>query len=640
MNKWKSPLILVTLAILFSLNILANNSPYHFERTHPRLMLPKGAEKVIMKKTENNEFLKRVHNEIISSSEKFILEPVVEYEPIADLFLSVSRKALSRIYFLSYSYRMTGDKRYAERAKQEMMHVCTFDHWQPSHFLGVAEMTLALSIGYDWLYSELSDAEKKIILDSIIKKGLDESMPETATDELHYKWLKKKNNWNAVCNTGMALGAIVTYELNPERSRQIIQRSVELIREVAFQEYLPDGNYPEGYTYWSYGTAFALMFINTLEDLYGTSFGLTDNQGFMSTANYILQMSAQNMGCFAYSDCGLDRTLSFPMFWFASRLNNQSLLWGEWERLLTMKDRGYSENRIFNVRFLPSVMLWASENTFESMEKPSQRLYVGQGTTPIAIMRNHWGGNDELFVGLKGGMSSTNHGHIDIGSFVMYRGVNQWATDLGIQNYYSIDIYGINMGDRSQYSKRWDVLRLSKDVHNIMTFNGNNQLVTEKAYIGKYGDYKDFVYAATDLSLVESNSIKKHLRGVAIVNDKYVVVRDEIENNDNLTDSRWAMLTPANVKITGPNTAELSMNGEKLNIKVEGRKVKMSTWSTEPRFGFDEVNPGTIMVGFTTTLEPGEKAEINVYLIPEAASYETINPISPIETWDDRSFFY
>ncbi len=353
-------------------------------------------------------------------------------------------------------------------------------------------------------------------------------MPETATDEQHYKWLKKKNNWNAVCNTGMAFGAIVTYELNPERSRQIIQRSVELVSEVALQEYLPDGNYPEGYTYWSYGTAFTLMFINTLENLYGTSFGMTDNQGFMLTPNYILQMSTQNMGCFAYSDCGLDRTLSFPpMFWFASRLNNQSLLWGEWERLMTMKNRGYNENRIFNVRFLPSVMLWASENTFENMERPSQRLYVGQGTTPpIAIMRNHWGGNDELFVGLKGGMSSTNHGHIDIGSFVMYRGINQWAADLGIQNYYSIDKYGINMGDRSQYSKRWDVLRLSKDVHNIMTFNGNNQLVTQKAYINKFGDYKNFVYAATDLSLVESNSIKKHLRGVAIVNDKYVVVRE------------------------------------------------------------------------------------------------------------------
>jgi len=623
--------------MLLPLHVLADNSQFHVEQSHPRLLLPKGGEKEIRKKIKANDFLRRTHNAIIAGSEQFITEPVVEYEPISDLFLSVARKAFERIYYLSYSYRMTGDKRYSNRAKQEMMHVCGFEHWHPVHFLGVAEMTLALSIGYDWLYDELSDSERKTILQSIIKKGLDESVPETATDASHTQWLKKKNNWNAVCNTGMALGAMVTYELNPERSRQIIQRSVELVREVALHEYLPDGNYPEGYTYWSYGTAFALIFIDTLENLYGTSFGMTDNPGFMATPHYILQMSAQNMGYFAYSDCGMDRSLSFPMFWFASHLNNQSLLWGEWDRLTVMQHRGYSDSKIFKVRFLPSVMLWASGNTFKGMEKPTQRLYVGQGSTPMAIMRNHWGGgNDELYVGLKGGMSSINHGHMDIGNFVVYKGANQWVTDLGVQNYYSISKYGITLGDRSQYGKRWDVLRFSKDIHNIMIFNGNNQIVTEKAYIDKWGDRDNFVFAATDLSRVERNSIKKHLRGVAIVNDEYVLVRDEIENRDCFTDTRWAMLTPADVKITGANTAKLSMNGEKLKMIVEGRNVKMNIWSTEPRFGFDEANPGTVMIGFTTTLEPGEKAQINVYLIPESASCEGGIPVPSIESWDSK----
>lgn len=622
--------------ILLQFNALADNPPFHIEQSHPRLLLAKGVEKEIWKKIKTNDFLRRTHDVIIANSERFIIEPAVEYEPIADLFLSVARKAFERIYYLSYSYRMTSDKRYSDRAKQEMMHVCGFDHWHPIHFLGVAEMTIALSIGYDWLYDELSDAERKIILESIVKKGLNESMSETATDVSHLQWLKKKNNWNSVCNTGMALGAIATYELDPDRSRKIIQRSVELIREVALHEYLPDGNYPEGYTYWSYGTAFTLIFIDTLENLYGTSFDMTNNIGFMATPHYILQMSAQNMGYFAYSDCGMDRSLSFPMFWFASRLNDQSLLWGEWERLKTMQHKGYNDRKIFNVRFLPSVMLWASENIFKGMKKPSKRLYVGQGPTPIAIMRNHWGGDNELYVGLKGGTLGINHSHMDIGNFVMYRGANQWVTDLGVQNYYSIAKYGINLGDRSQYSKRWDVLRFSKDIHNIMIFNGNNQIVAEKADIDKCGDRNNFVFAATDLSRVERNSVKRHLRGVAIVNDEYVVIRDEIENRDCFTDARWAMLTPADVKITSVNTVELSMNGEKLIMRVEGRDIKMSTWSTEPRFGFDEANPGTVMIGFTTILEPGDKAEISVYLIPESALCKRVIPVPSIGTWGGK----
>lgn len=625
--------IAVILFILPCLNAMASTSTFNLKQAHPRLMLPIGGEKEIMKKINSNTFLKRVHNEIIAGSERFIHESPVDYEPIPDLFLSVSRKALSRIYFLSYSYRMTGDTRYADRAKKEMLHVCGFKDWQPSHFLGVAEMTLALSIGYDWLYPELEQGEKEIIQRAIIEKGLNESLPETATDEQHYKWLKKKNNWNAVCNTGMAFGAIVTYELDPERSKRIIERSVNLVRDVALHEYLPDGNYPEGYTYWSYGTAFALMFIDALENLYGTSFGMTENSGFMKTPNYILQMSTQNMGCFAYSDCGLDRSFSFPMFWFASRLKNQSLLWGEWERFLIMQERGYSESKIFSARFLPSVMLWASKDTFKNMKLPTQRLYVGQGTTPIALMRNQWGGEDEIFVGLKGGMSSTNHGHMDIGSFVMYQGVNQWITDLGVQNYYSINKYGINLGDRSQYAKRWDVLRFGKDVHNILTFNGNNPIVTETANIDKFGDHNNFVYAATDLSSIHSNSVKEYWRGVAIVNNEYVVVRDEIKNDEHYTDTRWAVLTAADIKITGTNTAELSINNEILEIRVEGRDVKMSTWSTEPRFGFDESNEGTVMVGFTTTLAPSEQVAINVYLIPKQNQNSLVVPVKYIEEW-------
>lgn len=633
MKKLKAFLTIVAFAILLPSNALADNSQFHITQPHPRLFLSKGGEKEIKKKIAANDFLKRAHNAIIANSKQILKEPPVEFEPISDLFLRVARTAFERIYYLSYSYRMTGDKRYAERAKQEMLHVCQFDHWHPIHFLGVAEMTSALSIGYDWLYKELNKAEKKTITEAVIKKGLDESMPETVSDEAYLHWQKKRNNWNAVCNTGMALGAMVTYEINPERSRKIIQRSVKRVKEMALDEYLPDGNYPEGYTYWSYGTAFSVILINALENLYGTSFGMTDNPGFMATPFYILQMSAQNMGYFAYSDCGVSRSLSFPMFWFASRLNNQSLLWGEWDRLNVMQQRGDNDSKIYKVRFLPSVMLWASADTFKDLKKPEKRLYVGQGSTPVAIMRNHWGGKDELYVGLKGGMASHNHSHMDIGGFVMYRGANQWATDLGIQNYYSVTKYGINLGDRSQYSKRWDVLRFSKDVHNIMTFNGNNQIVTERANIDTYGDYENFVFATTDLSRIDRNSVKKHLRGVAITDDKYVIVYDEIENHSFFTEAKWAMLTPANVKITGENTAELSMNGEKLTIKVEGKQVKMNTWSTQPRFEFDEANPGTIMVGFTTTLAPDEKAAIKVYLIPESVSPEEINTPPSIKAW-------
>lgn len=600
--------------------------------SHPRLMLFKGEEAALRKKVLSDSFLTSIHQTIIRKSNEFLTAPVLERNVTGQSMLKVSRTALTYIYYLAYSWRMTGDNRYAERAKKELVNVSTFPDWNPSHFLDVAEMTMAASIGYDWLYGYLDDKTKKTIEDAILVKGLYESLPEKATSKVNYSWLKKKNNWNSVCNTGMAVGALMLYHKYPQLAQKIIDRSIKLVRDVALEEYMPDGNYPEGYTYWTYGTTYNLLLINTLEKIYGTSFGLADNDGFKATPEYILQMSTQNKGTFAYADCFTDFTLSFPMFWFANRVGNNSILWGEANKLAYMKKQGRSDDDILAVRYLPSVLLWSSPKPFAGIKPPEKRLFVGQGTTPVALLRNHWGGKDEIFVGLKGGSCLTNHSHMDIGSFVMYRGANQWITDLGAQDYYSVEKFGINLGDRDQHSRRWDVLRLSNKLHNIMMFNGSKQNVGAKAHITASGDAPNFIYAMTDLTGIDSSQVTNHQRGVAIVNNKYVVIRDEVTNTDRLTDTRWAMLTPAKVRIMNDHEAELLMNGEKLSVKIEGAGIKLRTWSTEPEYAFDEDNKGTTMLGFNAVLQPGESKAFTVLLIPETT--DTRKDVSlPLAQW-------
>ena len=636
----KKCFLTVCLIILLSAfsNVGAQSDDVKITLPHPRLLLLQSEEEQIKAKIQENEFLKDAHNHIIKQCNKMIDEPLLEHVLTGKRLLTISRQALERIYYLSYAWRMTGDDRYAERAEKEMINVSNFKDWNPQHFLDVAEMTLALSIGYDWLYSYISDSTKEIVRKAIIKKGINESMPETATDKENYSWLKKVNNWNQVCNTGMAFGAIATYESNPELSSKIISRSVKLVRDTGMHEYLPDGNYPEGYTYWSYGTSFNVMLIDALEKCLGTSFGMTDNKGFMNTGEYILNMTAQNLGCFAYSDCG-DVVMSYPMFWLAKRTNNPDLIWGELQKYDYMKKNGILENA-FSVRFLPSFLLWASPETMNNPQPPTKRLYVGQGTTPVAILRNHWGGANEIFVGLKGGTSSTNHAHIDVGSFVMYQGANQWAKDAGIQEYYSLEKYGLNLSSRTQNSSRWDAFRFGNKIHNIIVFSNSLQRVTAKAKIDGYGDTKDFVFAETDLTAVNEGLVKDYKRGVAIVENRYVVVRDEITNINKTNPIRWAMLTPASPKIIDKNTAELTLNGEKMIVKVVGKEVDLQTWSTEPPHVYDAPNPGTVLFGFTCKLNPSEKATISVFLIPEK-EYKDINyQIPALYEWgnnDDKT---
>jgi hypothetical protein len=181
--------------------------------------------------------------------------PTLERIQIGKRLLDKSRECLKRVFYLSYSYKVTKEKKYLERAQKELLKVSNFSDWNPSHFLDVAEMTMAVAIGYDWLFESLSEDSRRVIKDAILKKGLEPSM-----NAKHNSWLKATHNWNQVCNAGMTFGALAIYEDNPELAKNIIRRSVASIK-LPMADYKPDGAYPEGYGYWVYGTSFYLMFL-------------------------------------------------------------------------------------------------------------------------------------------------------------------------------------------------------------------------------------------------------------------------------------------------------------------------------------------------------------------------------------------
>ena len=69
-------------------------------------------------------------------------------------------------------------------------------------------------------------------------------------------------------------------------------------------------------------------------------------------------------------------------------------------------------------------------------------------------------------------------------------------------------------------------------------------------------------------------------------------------------------------------------------IKVtEPGKITMKTWSTTSPNYYDAPNPGTVMVGFETTIPANTKAAINVLLIPEKAIGKTGKKTGSLQNW-------
>lgn len=122
---------------------------------HPRLLLKQGEEQKIKSLVQNDKSMMLVHQSIISYANEVLIKNPSERILKGKRLLDVSNEALRRIYFLSYAFRMTGEEKYAERAEKELIAVCDFQDWNPSHFLDVASMTMGVAIGYDWLFDKL-----------------------------------------------------------------------------------------------------------------------------------------------------------------------------------------------------------------------------------------------------------------------------------------------------------------------------------------------------------------------------------------------------------------------------------------------------------------------------------------------------
>lgn len=584
---------------------------------HPRILLQKGEEKTLKKVIMKDVIWKEIHQSLLDEAKEIVKLPVNERIKIGRRLLSVSRENLRRIFILSYAYRMSGENEFLKRAEDEMLKAASFSDWNPSHFLDVGEMTMALAIGYDWLYPKLSVQTRSIIEKAIIEKGLKPSFDE------RYNWfVNVAHNWGQVCHAGVAYGALAVWEKESELSQAVINRAVDKL-SIPMKHYAPDGAYPEGIGYWDYGTSFNAMFLSAIERAFGTDFGLSQLPGFLKTGEYILHAVTPSLRNFAYSDNGGNAFLAPTMFWFYDKTKDASILYNQVQ--LYKRD---GQKRIRKNRLAPAMLIWGASASLTNIEKPSQLLWKAQGDNPVCFMRSSWDEASAIYVGMKMGSPSVNHGHMDVGSFLLEANGVLWGMDMGGEEYNRLETRGIDLWNSRQNSQRWDVYRYNNLAHNTLSFNRKYQEVKGKAQIDGYSDLENNMYVISDLTSVYEGQVKSVKRAVSLVNKEYVVVEDLIEATKRFAMMTWTMVTPASAKIVSNNVMLLEKEGKKLYIRVEGPKdVRWHISPAQSVFTPDSPNPGISIIGFDTDLELSTKQRIKVYLLPEEnknVSYQSV----------------
>lgn len=592
------------------------------QRDHPRLLLLKGEERPLLTQIQKYPQWQTVHKAILNECDRLLDAAPVERIKIGKRLLDKSRECLRRVFMLSYAYRTTGEQKYLVRAEKELVAVAAFEDWNPTHFLDVAEMTMAVAIGYDWLFDKLSGPTRTHLREAILTKGITPSLDKT------YNWfLSAEHNWNQVCNAGITFGALAIAEDEPAIAAQIVKRAIGSVPKAMLHSYKPDGAYPEGFSYWGYGTSFNVLLISALEKALGTDFGLSESNGFLKTGAFMQHLVGPTGLAHNWGDSGLKEGLTPALFWFAHRTGEPSLLWGQ-KALLSAPSQTEVKNRI-----LPALLIWGTQTELSAVQAPEQKFWVGQGPSPVALMRSSWEKPDALFLGVKAGSPAVNHAHMDVGSFVVDALGERWAMDFGMQDYNSLESKGVDLWNRSQNSQRWEVFRLNNFAHNVISFD--DQLTNAKGYAridGATGDGPDMM-VTTNLSEMYQDQVKAVRRGLGIIDQRYVVVRDEVECGAKETVMRWNMLTAAQVRIIDGKSVELSQNGKKMLLIFDTHTaITIRTWPTTPLHDYDAPNPGTTFVGFEAKLLPDSRHSFNTYL----SESHDVTPAKPLAEWPVR----
>jgi hypothetical protein len=594
---------------------------------HPRLLLSSEDEVVLKKAIGAVPEFKKIDTFIIESADKFISQEPLVFEKKGKRLLAVSRKAFTRLYYWSYSYRLTKDKKYLDRAEKEMLTLCAFQSWNPSHFLDTGEMCMGLAIAYDWLYADLQESTKQIVRKAIVEKAFKPSYIK----ENNF-FVGSSGNWNSVCNAGLVFGALAIMEDEKSECVPIIERAMKS-NLLPLSAYAPDGNYPEGPGYWNYGTSFQVMLIAALESALGSDNGLSKSPGFMKTADYMLFSAGNSGSFFNYSDCGEKQVASATLFWFANKTKNSSLIFKEMELInagfYTLAENSDSE------RILPNALIFGKNLDFSKTILPTQKTFVGHGKIPVAIVRTDWKGTNGHYLGIKGGGADAGHSHLDQGTFVYDVNGLRWAMDLGLQSYITLESKGVDIwgsleekgAEKWQEAERWDVFKYNNFNHNTISINNKKHNVKGKATIIESYEKGKELGAKVDLASVLNfnNELKLATRKAVIVEESYLKIEDIVETNANPVDLRWNMVTAATTKIVDKNTIKLSQKGKVMLLKFNSNipftlvlrpsedPSKIKAEFKEGNYGdYNQLNKGTSMLGFDCQIPANTKANFTV----------------------------
>lgn len=557
-----------------------------------------------------------IHREMFAllrrSGDEILALPQIDYTPKrpGENILAIIRDAEHRILTLAMLFRLTDEKRYLEGARN-VMHGLTDATWTPGHFLDPATGSLSLGVGYDWLYDELTPAER----DEFAAKIKTAAIARTTQEFQNVSFLWADFNWNQICNTGLTLGALALAERDPELARYVTNRALALVPRAA-GAYAPDGVYPEGPGYWAYGTLYHVMLIEALRSSFHTDGDLEKFPGFLASSLALEQLTGPSGDTFDYSDNRGVRKPESLVFWFARENGRPDLALAEWARVQKFAKSGDPNY----ARGLPLALLWMPPTTSTTPPPPPTPLdWRGEGHQPVAVLRSAWNDPAATWFAIKGGTANYSHAHMDAGSFVFEAAGVRWAIDPFIDDYQDVqNRSGMTHADLFSYaqeSRRWAVFRIGPEGHNILRVNGARQNVDGHATISPIHENTAGASVEVDLTATYAGQVAALHRQATLHPDRSLELLDTWQASiDHPAEITWQWLTAAHAT-PEPGGVLLAQSGQTLHLRVaeaDHVRIEIQPVATLLSNQYDSPDPGWTRLVLHVATKAGATGRLQV----------------------------
>ncbi|MEZ3157317.1 DNRLRE domain-containing protein [Microbacterium sp. BWR-S6Y] len=529
--------------------------------SHPRLLADNTRFSLLRSQVASDDWSAKTYAGVISAADALLSKPTLTYsKPDGVKILDTSREMVERAYTLGMAWQISNDAKYAERLWKDLDAVTRFGDWNPNHFLDTAEMTHGVAIGYDWLYSYWSASRRAQLSRAIIDLGLKPALPVYDAPEGTNgpyanggNWARNSNNWNVVVNSGLMVGAIAVAQDDPTTSNRILGAAVTSVQR-GIGSYANGGGYAEGLSYWDYATRYLVVMLKSLRSATGGDAGLSSLPGLDATGFFPIYLSGPSGERFNFGDSERGVSRGPVLAGLGDLYDNASFTYAG-------IDEGRGGNSVQR-------LLWY-EPGGASISPGAANLPMDRNfpNAAVASFRSSWNDPDATYVGFRNGsLPEASHQHLDAGTFTLDALGQNWATELGK------DDYGLSgYFDEGTSGGRWDYYRLAAEGQNTLVINPYKPRPTTLATTpaARFQSNLTSAFSVADLSALYPGDVTSWKRGIKLFDARQqVLVQDEIRSSKPV-EALWSMHTAASIQIAGDGrSATLTMNGKQLLARI------------------------------------------------------------------------